>query len=67
MPSCATASIIAFCSGSRGNSECCKSGHSAPSTDGPEQDAGDQLAHDRRLADPLHHLAEQPARKPAGR
>ena len=25
-----------------------------------EQDAGDQLAHDRRLADPLHHLAHQP-------
>ena len=29
-----------------------------PSTEGPEQDAGDQLAHDRRLADPLHHLAQ---------
>jgi len=27
----------------------------------PQQDAGDQLAHDRRLADPLHRLAEQPA------
>ena len=28
---------------------------------GTEQDAGDQLAHDRRLADPLHQLAHQPA------
>ena len=27
---------------------------------GTEQDAGDQLAHDRRLADPLHQLAHQP-------
>ena len=27
---------------------------------GTEQDAGNQLAHDRRLADPLHQLAHQP-------
>src|SRR5262245_8144939 len=35
MPNCEMPSSIAFCSGVRGKRACCRSGHSAPSTDGP--------------------------------
>jgi hypothetical protein len=45
---------MAFCSGLAGNRKCWKPEHR-----GAEQDARDQLAHDRRLADPLHQLAHQ--------
>ena len=61
MPSCETASIIAFCSGIVGNSVCCSARQHGAQDAGAEQDPGDQLAHDGRLTDPLHDLAEQPA------
>ena len=37
MPSCATASIIAFCSGFAGNRKCWKPGQRAPRTEGPSR------------------------------
>jgi hypothetical protein len=37
MPSCETASIIAFCSRAGGNTACCASGQSAPKTEGPSR------------------------------
>jgi hypothetical protein len=37
IPSCATASIIAFCSRPGGKIACCRSGHSAPSAEGPSR------------------------------
>jgi hypothetical protein len=54
---------MAFCSGLGGNSACCSSGQSASQDRGAEQDAGNQLPQDGRLADTLHCLAEEP---PAG-
>ena len=61
MPNCATASIIAFCSGFSGGNRLLQSRPKGAQHRRAEHDAGDQLAHDRRLTDPLHQLAEQAA------
>jgi hypothetical protein len=50
-----------FCSAFFGKIVCCRSGQSTPSTEGTQHHAGNELAHDRRLANPLHGLAQQPA------
>ncbi len=44
-----------------GNSAACADGATRPSSDGPEQDAGDHLADDSGLADARHQAADRPA------
>ena len=61
MPNCEIASIIAFCSGFFGKQCVLKIGQQQPEQRGPEQQAGDQLPHHRRLPEPQHGFAEQPA------
>ena len=47
--------------GGSGNSACCKSGSTGAEQRRPEHQAGDQLAHHRRLLEPQHDFAEQAA------
>ena len=62
MPKFEIASSMAFCSFAAGNSQCCKVGPEQAKHRRSEQNAGEQLAHHRGLADPLHGLAEQAAK-----
>ena len=63
MPNCEIASIIAFCSLARRENPVLEIRPEPTEHRGPEQDAGEQLAHDRGLADALHRLAQQAADK----
>ena len=63
MPNWAMPSISAFCSGAAGKIACCASGQSQPKKRRTEQQAGEQFADDRRLADPLHDLAKSAAER----
>ena len=49
-----------FCSAPPGNSACWADGQSRPNK-GAEHDAGNELAHHRRLAEALRSLTHQPA------
>ena len=63
---CEIASSMAFCSLAAGNSQCCRSGQIMAEHRRSEQNAGEKLAHHRRLTDPLHRLAEQAAEQDQG-
>ena len=61
MPNCETASIMPSARAGRETARAARPAKAAPSTEGPSSRPAKQLAHDGRLADPLHGLAEQPA------
>ena len=60
MPSCDTASIMLFCSAFFGKNRVLQVRPKHAEYGGTEHDAGNELAHDGGLADPLHGLAQQP-------
>ena len=63
MPSCDTASIMLFCSATGREERVLRLRPERAEHRRPEQEAGEQLAHDRGLTDPLHGLAHEPPDK----